>query len=177
MSKKLSWALCCLLFFAACNQNPPVDNTPVQHVDLNRYLGTWYEIARFQHSFEKDLVAVTAHYRLKNDQSLFVVNSGRKDSLTGPLEVAQAKAKVPDPANPGHLRVSFFAFAYADYNIMELDTVDYQYALVGSGSPKYLWILGRKPQMDESTYQMLVEKARKRGYDVDQLYKVPQPTF
>ncbi len=145
----------------------------VENVDLERYVGTWYEIARFPHSFEKGLVGVTATYTLKENGKIEVVNQGFKGSLDGELSRAVGKAKVAKSGNPAHLRVSFFWIFYADYLILELDA-DYHYVLVGSSSDKYLWILAREPQLDDETYAMLVAKAQKRGYDVSKLERVPQ---
>lgn len=150
-----------------------IDKTTVKELDLNRYLGTWYEIARFPHSFEKNLVGVTATYSLRNDGKIKVVNRGYKNTLDGKLSEAVGKAKIPDPSKPANLKVSFFWIFYADYNVLELDE-NYQYAMIGSSSPKYFWILSRTPQMDAATYEMLLEKARKRGYNLEKLEKVPQ---
>jgi lipocalin len=150
-----------------------IDNSTVKELDLNRYLGTWYEIARFPHSFEKNLVGVTATYSMRDDGKIKVVNQGYKNALDGELSLATGKAKIPDPQKPGKLKVSFFWIFYADYNVLELDA-NYQYVMIGSSSPKYFWILSRTPQMDSSTYEMLLEKARKRGYNLDKLYQVPQ---
>lgn len=145
-----------------------------KNVDLSRYAGKWYEIARFPHSFEKGLVGVTATYTLRPDGKITVLNEGYKNSLNGKYKKAKATARVPNPAYPGWLKVVFFWPFGADYLILELDTVNYQYALVGSSSDKYLWILCRTPQMDQDTYSMLVEKAKARGYDVSRLEKVLQ---
>ncbi len=151
-----------------------IDTKTVDQLELNKYLGTWYEIARFQHSFEKDLVGVTATYNLRDDGKIEVVNSGYKNTLDGEYTQATGKAKIPNTSKPGQLKVAFFLFFYADYNVLVLDSENYQYALIGSSTPKYLWILSRTPQMDEATYNMLVEEARKRGYDTGLLFKVPQ---
>jgi lipocalin len=151
-----------------------IDKTTVKELDLNRYLGTWYEIARFPHSFEKNLVGVTATYSLREDGKIKVLNQGYKNSLDGELSVAEGKAKIPDQSQPGKLKVSFFWIFYGEYNVLELDS-NYQYAMIGSSTDKYFWILCRAPQMDSVTYEMLLEKARKRGYDLSKLYKVPQP--
>jgi apolipoprotein D and lipocalin family protein len=153
-----------------------IDTTTVKHVDINRYLGKWYEIARFPHSFEKNLVGVTATYALRGDGKISVLNQGFKKTLKGPLKQARGKAKIPDPDEPGRLKVSFFLFFYADYYILELDEDNYQYALVGSSSDKYLWILGRTPVMTEETYEMLIAKAGDRGYDTSKLITVEQIT-
>lgn len=164
-----------ILFLLNCtNTNSQmIDKTTVKELDLNRYLGTWYEIARFPHSFEKNLVGVTATYSLRDDGKIKVLNQGYKNTLDGELSVAEGKAKIPNKADPGKLKVSFFWIFYADYNVLELDE-NYQYVMIGSSSPKYFWILSRTPQMAPDVYEMLLEKARKRGYNLEKLYKVPQ---
>lgn len=152
-----------------------IDTTTVKELDLNRYLGTWYEIARFPHSFEKGMAGVTANYSLREDGKIRVLNKGYKNGLNGKFSVAEGKAKIPDKSQPGKLKVSFFWIFYGDYNVLELDK-DYQYVMIGSSTDKYFWILCRTPQMDEATYNMLLEKARKRGYNLDKLEKVLQKT-
>jgi len=142
--------------------------------ELNKYLGTWYEIARFDHSFERGLQGVTATYSLMSDGKIKVLNQGYKNSLDGKFKKAVGKAKLANPETPRNLLVSFFWIFYAPYNILELDP-DYRYALIGSKSPDYLWILSRTPQLDEKTYQMLLDKAKDRGYDTSKLIKVLQP--
>jgi lipocalin len=146
----------------------------IQELDINNYLGTWYEIARFPNKFEKDLVGVTATYSLNDDGKIKVINKGYQKTLNGTPSEAIGKAKIPDPNQPGKLKVSFFWIFYADYFILELDN-NYLYALIGSSSSKYLWILCRTPQMESSVYEMLLEKAKKRGYDLTKLERVPQP--
>ena len=151
-----------------------IDTSTVENFNVNRYLGTWYEIARFQHSFEKELVGVTANYSVREDGKIKVVNSGYKDSFSGKFKSITGKAKIPDPSNPAKLKVSFFLFFYADYYVLELDTINYGYALVGSSSENYLWILSRTSSLPDEIYNSLVTKARNRGYNVSLLYKVPQ---
>lgn len=151
-----------------------IDTRTVSEVDLQKYAGTWYEIARFPHSFEKNLVGVTATYTLRENGKIGVLNQGYKNSLDGKHKKANGKAKVPDPSQPGRLKVSFFLFFYGDYFVLELDQQDYQWAMIGSSTPNYFWILSRTPQMDEDVYQSLLEKARQRGYDLSKLEKVPQ---
>jgi lipocalin len=151
-----------------------IDKTTVKELDLNRYLGKWYEIARFPHSFEKNLVGVTATYRLKDDGNIEVLNEGFKGNLNGPLSRAVGKAKIPNKLDPGKLKVSFFWIFYADYFVLELDRVNYQYAMIGSSSDKYFWILSRTPEMDPAVYNTLLYNARKRGYDLGKLLLVPQ---
>lgn len=175
MSKLYYCLIISFLIVSSCamTKNQSIDTSTVKQLDLNRYLGTWYEIARFPHSFEKDLVGVTATYSLRGDGKITVINQGHKFTLDGKLSKAVGKAKIPDPNEPGKLKVSFFWFFYADYFVLELDE-NYQYAMIGSSSPKYFWILSRTPQMNDETYEMLLEKARKRGYNLDKLEKVPQ---
>lgn len=150
-----------------------IDTKTVSELDLNRYLGTWYEIARFPHSFEKDLVGVTATYSMRDDGKIKVVNQGYEKTLDGKLSVAIGKAKIPNKAESAKLKVSFFWIFYGDYFVLELDK-DYQYVMIGSSSPKYFWILSRTPQMAPKTYEMLLDKARKRGYNLEKLLVVPQ---
>lgn len=161
-------------FFTGCNMKKTVNTETVQDFELNRYLGKWYEIARFPNRFEKDLVGVTATYSLLENGKIEVLNEGRKNTLDGDLKQAKGKAKIPDPSNPAALKVAFFLFFYADYFVMELDETNYQWALVGSSTDDFLWILSRTPEMDASVYNQLVEKAKERGYDISKLYKVPQ---
>lgn len=152
-------------------QNAAYDNSTIRNLDLSRYLGTWYEIARFDHSFERDMDNVTAEYLLRDDGMVDVINSGWKN---GKYKVANGKARQPDPAaDPAHLEVSFFLFFFSDYNVMMLDN-DYQIALVGSRSPKYLWILSRVPMPSDEVIASVVEEAEGRGYDTSRLIWVNQ---
>lgn len=161
--------------FNSCKiQKSMIDNTVVNELDIKKYLGTWYEIARYDHSFERGLEGVTANYSMRADGKIKVINSGYKNSLDGKFSQAVGKAKIPDPIHdPAKIKVSFFLFFYGDYYVMELDK-DYQWALIGSSSDKYLWILSRKPQMEKELYNELLERLKKRGYDVSKLIKVEQ---
>ncbi|HIW66021.1 MAG TPA: lipocalin family protein [Candidatus Alistipes intestinipullorum] len=147
-----------------------VNRTVVPNFDLERYMGTWYEIARFDHSFERGIEAAKACYTLQPDGRVTVENSG-VDARTGEARVAHGKAHATDV--PGHLRVSFFWIFYSDYNVMELDP-DYRWALVGSRSPNYLWILSRTPALPQETLDEILRLARARGYDTDKLIYVDQ---
>jgi apolipoprotein D and lipocalin family protein len=162
----------CLLFFSCKSQTP--HRSVVEKVDLQRYAGTWFEIARYPHRFERNLVGVTATYTLLNDGRIDVLNQGYKGSLDGKLSRARAKAKVPDSAQPGKLKVYFFPLFGADYFILDLDQENYKYALVGSSSMNYLWILSRTPQMHPELYRQLTEKAISLGYDISKIEMVPQ---
>ncbi len=152
-----------------------IDKTVVKELDLERYLGKWYEIARFPHSFEDGLVGVTATYSMRPDGKIKVINQGYVGSLNGKLKTAEGKAKIPDKSKPANLKVAFFLFFYGEYNVLELDSENYQWAMIGSSSDKYFWILSRTPQMDAKIYSMLLEKAKSRGYDLSKIIKVEQP--
>lgn len=171
MKRLIQLALVTCLYPVLSTAQVPLDNSPVRDFDLTRYLGTWYEIARFDHSFERGLDNVIAEYQLRDDGKISVINSGWKD---GKYKWAEGKAKQPDPqGNPAALKVSFFLFFYSDYNVMMLDS-NYQVALVGSKSPKYLWILSRTPVLSPAVIEVLLEEAEIRGYDTENLIWVDQ---
>ena len=153
---------------AGCVSGPKVDNTPVAALDLNRYLGEWYEIARFDHSFERGVEKAKANYTLNEDGTIKVVNSGVKD---GKPKTAIGKGKRTE--TPALLRVSFFGPFYADYRVMKIDA-DYTYALVGSGGADYLWMLSRTPKLADDAKSELLAEAKRRGYDTDKLIWVKQ---
>ena len=153
---------------AGCVSGPKVDNTPVAALDLNRYLGEWYEIARFDHSFERGIEQAKASYTLNEDGTIKVVNSGIK---AGKPKTAIGKGKLTD--TPALLRVSFFGPFYADYRVMKIDK-DYAYALVGSGGADYLWMLSRTRVLSDAAKSELLADAKRRGYDTDKLIWVKQ---
>lgn len=159
---------------SADNKMNTPDTTPVTGFELERYLGTWYEIARFPHTFEKNLVGVTATYSMKDNGMVKVANAGYKYTLDGKFKTATGKAKFAGDPNTGHLKVSFFLFFYGDYQILKLDKENYEWALVGGSTGNYLWILSRNPQLDDKIYQELLNEAISRGYDLSMLEKVPQ---
>lgn len=171
--KFLTSFLCAILFFPliSCTKDKGFDSTPVSSLDLTRFLGKWYEIARYDHSFERGLDNVTAEYSLREDGMVRVLNSGWDGDVK---KVAEGKAKCPDPdGNPAHLKVSFFLFFYSDYNVMFLDP-DYRYVLIGSKSSRYLWILSRTPDLDDDARSELLAEASRRGYDTGSLIWVDQ---
>jgi apolipoprotein D and lipocalin family protein len=163
------------LSFGSCRSEKPenMDMSTIEELDLNRYMGTWYEIARFDHSFERGLEGVSATYSLRPDGKITVINQGYKNSTDGKLKVAKGKARQPDPDDPGKLEVAFFLFFYADYYILELEQ-NYRWALIGSSSDKYLWILSRTPLLEKETISEILEKAARRGYDTNKLIWVKQ---
>ncbi len=175
MRKTIKILLLFVVLISSCKaQNNMIDKTVVKHLDLKRYMGTWYELARYDHKFERGMKGVTATYSFRDDGKIKVVNRGFKGSLDGPVSEAIGKAKVPDKNEPGKLKVSFFWIFYGDYFVLDLDE-NYQWALIGSSSDKYLWILSRTPQISEDLYQQLLGKLTQRGYDVEKLIKVEQP--
>jgi len=159
--------------FCGCNAIKSQTMKTVEKVDIERYMGTWYEIARFPHWFEKRLVGVTATYSLKKNGKVEVLNQGYKDSLNGKLKRAKGFAKIPDPMVPGRLKVYFFWPFGGEYLILDLDE-NYQYVLVGDSSLKYLWILSRSPKLNDKVYTHLVEKAKSLGFNTARLEKVLQ---
>ena len=155
------------MLFTGC-ESAKVDNSTVKSVDLNRYLGNWYEIARFDHSFERGMEYAMAHYTMRDDGKIDVLNTGIKD---GRAEDAKGIAKTTN--QPGLLRVSFFGPFFSDYRIMMLDE-NYQYVLVGGSTNRFLWILSRTPQLDEATLSLILAEAEHRGYDTTRLLWVKQ---
>ena len=143
----------------------------VKQLDLNRFMGKWYEIARYDHRFEKEMTHVTANYLPLSNGKIRIINKGYKYGK--PKEIT-GKAKQPNPVHyPGRLKVSFFLWFYSDYYVLEMDE-NYQHAIIGSSSDKYLWILSRTPQLPEDTLSKLLQNIQQRGYDLTKLVFVEQ---
>ncbi len=159
----MSLFLCC-----SCSGPLTVDNSVSGDLNLEKYLGTWYEIARFDHTFERGMNFCKASYTLREDDKVDVLNTGIKD---GKPKEAKGKAKLTD--NPRILRVSFFGPFYGDYRIMLLDE-DYQWVLVGGSDDSYLWILSRTPNLEDTIKEKILAEATNRGYDTTQLIWVEQ---
>jgi len=136
-------------------------------------MGTWYEIAKFPQRFERGLVGVAANYTLLPSGKVRVLNEGYKGDFNGPLQTAKGKAKVVDPVTNAKLKVTFFWPFYGNYWILELGK-DYEYAVVGDDSRKYLWILSRTPSMDDAVYADLLKRIQEKGFDISKLEKNPQ---
>jgi apolipoprotein D and lipocalin family protein len=142
----------------------------VPHVELEKYLGKWYEIAHLPAKFQEGCNETTATYTLLKDGSISVLNQSTKN---GKMKQAKGKAKVVDKNSNAKLKVTFFWPFYGDYWIIKLGN-DYDYSVVGTPNRKYLWILSRTPQMDDKLYSQLVEYAKSKGFDVNKLIKTLQ---
>lgn len=145
----------------------------VQKVDINRYAGKWYEIASFPQRFQKGCTATTAEYTVCGDGTVLVVNSCNKGSLTGPKDVAKGKAWVTDKETNAKLKVQFQWPFSGKYWIIDLAD-DYSYAVVSHPNKKYLWILSRRPQMNEDVYAGITDRLRAKGFDLTKLRKTQQ---
>lgn len=148
----------------------PADHTMSGGLDINSYMGLWYEIARFDHRFERGLSDVTAIYSLRRDGKIVVENRGCRQRGTDKIyQSIKGIATLSDASSPRRLRVSFFLGFYSDYRILELDEKEYSYALIGSNTDDYLWILSRTPQLTEENKKLILEAAKRRGYDTTRL--------
>ncbi len=151
------------------------DTAPLQtvpSVDLKRYVGDWYEIARYPNRFEKQCADnVKVNYQEAEDGKILVTNACRKED--GKADVAHGKAKVVNAPANSKLKVTFFWPLYGDYWIIDLDP-EYRFAVVGEPDRKYLWILSRTPEMSAGTYDEILKRIAAHGYDVSKLVKTPQ---
>lgn len=177
--KKVCVCLLVAFSISSCSKPMPTqaEQAVVKSFDPNQYLGTWYEIARLDNSFEKGLEQVTANYSSQPDGSIKVINRGFNPQKNDWSE-AVGKAKFVDAPNTdgtrtGRLKVSFFGPFYGDYTILELDKPYYNYALVSSGRD-YLWILSRTPQLTYPIKQHLIAKAKELGFATEQLLFIRQ---
>lgn len=156
----------CLPLFACTSQK--VNNQPIPNLELSKYLGRWYEIARYDHSFERKMTNTVATYTIQTEGTVKVTNSGWKN---GKYKESVGKAKLT--STPGLLRVSFFGPFYSDYRVLMI-TPDYSTALVGSGSAKFLWILSRTPNLSPEIQKQVMTEIARRGYDSSKLIWVDQ---
>ena len=162
---------------SADSASPAAENKPLEvvpYVDLQKYLGTWYEIATIPMSFQKGCVGVTAEYVLRPDGDITVINTCRQGTLDGKVRTAHGKAWVVDKKTNAKLKVRFFWPFTGAYWVIGLDA-DYQWAIVGHPGRNYLWILSRAPQMDDALYNELLKLIADKGYDLAKIKRTLQP--
>lgn len=164
-----------MILLTGCATGAPDGVTPVRNFEVGRYLGTWYEIARLDHSFERGLTDVTAHYSLREDGRIAVVNKGF-DPQKCKWNTAEGRAKFTDTPDRGSLAVSFFGPFYGGYHIFALDHEGYEWVAISGPSHKYLWFLSRTPELPPDIVKMLEDKARKAGFPVEDLIYVTHGT-
>ena len=164
MKKYLLFVLGLFLLVGCSSKNPQLDT--VKKIDLKKYLGTWYEIARYEHSFEKDCKNVTATYSLKENNEIKVINKCT-NSINNKTKEAIGSAYSTDETNT-KLKVSFFWPFYGDYWILDIDN-DYTYALIGEPSRKYFWILSREKQLSSNLKKEILNKLPNYGYETKSL--------
>ena len=145
---------------------------PAKSVELSRYLGRWYELARYEQGFQKDCDGVTADYSLRSDGMIRVVNRCRMPD--GKLKDAVGRAKIVDTASNAKLKVSFFGPFFGDYWVLDRAD-DYSWAIVGEQSGRYLWLLSREASPGEAGVQELISRAGAMGYDTAMLRRTQQP--
>ena len=156
-----------IMAMVGCNSNEQPLYT-VDQLDIERYEGFWYEIAKLPNRFEAGLTDVVAYYQTIGEDKIEVINAGY-NLKKGKMEQSEGIAIIDEP---GKLRVSFFRPFYGDYYIMKVDQCaegEYQWALVGSPDRKYLWLLSRTQEMEEGVFNHLVEYAAEEGFDVSNL--------
>ena len=165
-------ALLTALACAGGNGPSPRPQT-VPRVDLDRYAGTWHEIASFPHRFQAGCAATTATYEPRDDGRITVKNRCRSGGLDGEVRGVDGVAWPVNETN-ARLKVRFFWPFSGHYWVLALDP-DYQWSVVGHPEREYLWILSRTPQIDDALYQELLDKARAQGFDVSRLERTLQP--
>jgi apolipoprotein D and lipocalin family protein len=156
------------IFFLSC-QTMKKDLAVVDSVDLKRYAGTWFEIAKLPNSFEKGLKCVKATYSIRDDGKIQVINEGINVKKDDKHQTIKGVAYLPDKTVLAKLKVRFFWPFSGNYWIIDLDKENYQYALIGEPSRKYLWILCRSKIMDDALYTRLINKAKEDGFDTSRV--------
>jgi apolipoprotein D and lipocalin family protein len=161
-----SLSLILLVLLAGCT-GVPDGVEPVSGFDKTRYLGTWHEVARLDHSFERGLTQITAEYSLRDDGDIRVLNSGTNQK-TGERDSAEGRAKFVAGDDLAHLKVSFFGPFYGSYVVFQLGE-NYEYAFVSGPNTDYLWLLARTPQVSEELKTQFIDRARALGFEVENL--------
>jgi apolipoprotein D and lipocalin family protein len=169
---KTGLAVIALLFLIAGCTGVPKGIEPVTGFDQQRYLGTWYEIARLDHSFERGLSQVTAEYTLNEDGSVKVINRGYNEEK-GEWEEAEGRAKFVGDSDVGHLKVSFFGPFYGSYVVFELDD-QYTTAYITGYDRDYLWLMSRTPEVSEEVLEAFKARAEAEGFELGELIVVEQ---
>ena len=176
--KKIPLCIFVLLLFilnscVAKNGNLMNPLETVSFVDLNRYAGLWYEIARYHHKFQEGCFGSRATYSLRDDGRITVINECFDGSFSGKLRSVKGKAWVVDKETNARLKVSFFWPFAGDYWIIDLGE-NYEYAVVGHPARKYLWILARTPEMDDKVYEAILMRLEQQEYDTAKLIRTLQ---
>ena len=166
--RSATFVLSCIAILLSGCTGVPDGVEPVRGFELQRYLGTWYEVARLDHPFERGLSRITATYGLRDDGGVSVVNRGY-DAAKGEWREAVGKAYFTGPADVGQLKVSFFGPFYGGYNVIALDQQDYQWAMICGPSRDYLWILSRQPTLAPEVLDRLQTLASGYGFETDKL--------
>lgn len=149
----------------------PESVKPVEGFDLDKYIGKWYEIARLDHSFERDLTQVTADYSLKSDGGVHVVNRGFS-AVDNKWKEAEGKAYFVNSDSEGYLKVSFFGPFYGSYVVFEIEEKNYQYAFVSGPNTDYLWLLSRTATVDPEVIEKFKTMSEERGFNMDDVIYV-----
>lgn len=168
---RLAAMLAAGLALAGCQPSGRDSTAPlatVERVDLDRYLGRWFEIARYENRFERGCAGVTADYALRDDGLISVTNTCYQGSLEGERREANGRARIVDGSRNTKLEVSFFGPFWGDYWIIGLDE-DYRWALVSEPKGRFLWILSREPQMEEDVLAARLEELQALGFDTSRL--------
>ncbi len=163
-----------IIFLAACNKKNLSLET-ADNVNLEKYVGRWYEIASIPQKFQEGCHCTTAEYELKDDY-VKVINSCTQGGVDGELDVAEGKAFIPDENDKSRLKVQFFWPFKGDYWILELGD-NYEYAAVGSPDRESLWILSRTPIMDEQTYKTILKSLKVKGFPTEELNMTDQSCY
>lgn len=170
MNKYIYKILMPLTFLFGCSSSDYLPLETVKQVDVKKYLGKWYEVASIPNRFQKGCECTSAEYILIDSTTIKVINKCKKENEVDDVE---GKAFIVEGTNNAKLKVQFFWPFKGDYWIIELDD-NYQYAVVGTPSRKYLWILSRKPVLDDNIYQMLLQKIKDKNFDITKIQKTNQ---
>ena len=164
----MHYLLIAIIYLLTACASIPAGVTAIDGFDVQRYLGKWYEIARLDHRFERDLEEISATYSQREDGGINVINEGR-NTATGEWKKAEGRAYFVEQPHIARLKVSFFGPFYGGYNIIELDKQNYAYAMVAGPDRSYLWILSRTPQLPQETLNRLINKAKQLGFATEKL--------